>query len=766
MKIKVREIIRKKSLPVFFGQLFFTIANLCFFPVSVKGQDNPAEIIQRAVRANRYVIGWSQKNPSSGTTASQSWTSGYHYATLYLFKSGSSHVPHVMISLENHNSPEEVTKLFDRARNQDQDKNPEILAENFGPGSSSILRKYTELYNRDGTPVGRPAYRADVYGEGWLLKVILYNRINESVVTDLMAGNIARSLAEDIFNLIKPAEIPGPPKIHSIQAKVQHLSRTSASITIITHIKYANPVGNPRPGDVLITLRINDQVVQLGPGSQGLSTTGYDIRTESVIKTEKTGLHSIRVNLLDRRYSTSANSSLNYEDRYSADFEINEPVAEVKGVSGIASVIRKNNITRKDGILYVRDSPVSQTGAKKDPEALSSAWLYDGDQVLLADLGGRVNVTEGHNIIFPEYSSIHLEWDGGVQGKAIYRPGRYTVGDGKFTIGITRGLSGEITNRWGRNLRDYQILFTQSARETAEGMSEDEYTDRHDYPNLVDWVLERLPAFSRELGTIKKYGVFSWHAGSTVWSDIQYLELNSVVFVRPDIDAGLNIYVFEGNPVLHGNSGTSSVNLKSGTMVTFKPGTPATTGSFNPGQLERYWEGIRYVSWDTPDPGAQKEQIVSSNINDPIQPLDLDLADKLMKQLLNETVPDITLTHANVQGLKFYEGGYDGITYGQRIYNSRFQSSSARLIWWEINLAYPQQEKRIDFSVEAFLYKPDGTILNRQVQNYFIEPSWTSSSHSMGFGGVDPGTWIPGRYLVEIYISGKKAGEGIFEITP
>ena len=766
MKIKVREMIRAKSLSLFFGQVIFTIANLCFLTASVKGQDDPAEIIQRAVRANRYVIGWSQKNPSSGTTASQSRTSGYHYATLYLFKSGSSHIPHIMISLEKHNSPEEVTKLYDRARNQDQEKNSEILAENFGPGSGSILRKYTELYNRAGTPIGRPAYRANAYGEGWLLRVTVYNRINESVVTDSMAGSIARSLAEDIFNLIRPSEISGPPKIHSIQATVKHLSRTSASITIITHIKYANPVGNPRPGDLLITLRINDQVVQLGPGSQGLSTTGYDIRTESVITTEKTGLHSIRVNLLDRRYSTSANSSLNYEDRYSADFEINEPVAEVKGVSGLVSVIRKNNITRKDGILYVRDSRPPQTGEKKDPEAINSAWLYDGDQVLLADLGERVTVTEDHNIIFPEYSSVHLEWDGGVQGKAIYRPGRYTVGGGKFTVGVTRGLSGEITNRWGRNLRDYQILFTQSAVETAESMSEDEYTDRHNYPNLVDWVLERLPAFTRELSTIKKYGVFSWHAGGTVWSDIQYLELNSVVYARPEQDARLNVFVIGGNPVLHNNQGTSSLTLQSGTLVTCNPGLPAITGSFNPGQLERYWEGIRYVSWDMADPGLQKEQIVSSHINDPFQPLDLDLADKLMKQLLNETEPDIPVIQANVKGVKFYEGGYDGVTYGQRIYNTRFKSSSARFIWWEINLAYPEPGKRIDFAVEAFLYKPDGTIFNRQVQNYFIEPSWTSSSHYMGVGGVDPGAWSPGRYLVEMYIIGKKAGEGIFEIIP
>ena len=764
MKIKNRGLLWEKSSYFFIGLVILTTANLCFFPISVKGQDDPAEIIQRAVRANSHLIGWSQKNPSSGTTPAQTWTNGYLSAHLSLFKSGGSHTPHIMVNLNRYNSLDEAVKEYGNHKNWDLDKKPEILAENFGPGSGSILRKYVEYYNPNGTPQGRPAYVVDAYGESWLLRVFVYNRLDESVVDDLMAGRIARSLAEDIFGLIRPAKIQGPPKIHSIQATVRHSSRTNAALTIITHIKYANPVGNPRPGDFLITLRINDQVIEIDPESQGFSTAGYDIRTESNIKIQKTGLYSIRVILLDRRYSSPGNSSLNYEDRYAADFQINEPVAEVKGVSGIVSVIRKNNITRKDGILFVRDSPTHPTDENKDHEVLNSAWLYDGDQVLLADLGGRTTVTQDHDIIFPEYSGIHLEWEGGVQGQAIYRPGSYTIGGGKFTIGTTRGLSGEITNRWSRNLSDYQILFTQNALETAEGTSEDEFTDRHDFPNLVDWVLERLPAFTRELATIKKYGVFSWHAGSTVLSDIHYLELNSEVYVRLEQDGQLNIFVLEGNPILHGNQGTSSINMESGTLVTCKPGIPANTGSFDPGKLERFWKGIPYVSWDLSGQGVQQPETLSSNKSDPLKPLDLNLADKIMKGLLGETEADIPFMRANVTGVKFYEGGSGEVPYGQRIYDTRFFSSSARIIWWEINLAYPDPGKRIDFTVEAFLYKPDGNILNRQVQNYFIEPTWTFSSHSMGFGWIEPGTWIPGKYRVEMFISGKKAGEGNFEI--
>jgi hypothetical protein len=766
MKTKSKEMEQDKSLALFFGRVLLFYISLSLFPITVTGQDDPAEIIQRTIQTNRYLAGWSQKNPSSGKTPPQNWTEGYTFASIYLYRSGGPHIPHIMITLQKYNSFEEADKEYNRALNNVRNKNPEILAENFGLGSRSMLQKYFEIIQRDGRPTGRPAYQVDASGEGWLLKIIVYNRLDESVVDDLTASRLIRSLAESIFNLIRPAEMPGPPLIQSIHARVQHLSRTSATITIITHVKYAEAVGNPRPGDVLITLRTNDEVVQLKPGSEGFSASGYDIRTESILNTEKTGLHSIYVELLDTRYTSSANRSLNYEDRFKAEFSIHPPVAEVKGVSGIVEVIRKNDITRKDGILFVRDSPGRPTDSGKNAEALSSAWLYDGDQVQLADLGERITVSENHDIVFPTYSSIHLEWDGGVEGQAIYRPGRYTVGGGQFTIGTTRGLSGEITNRWGRNLSDYQILFTQNATEIIEGMTEDQFSDQHDSPNLVDWVLRRIPVFSRVLTTIKKYGVFSWHAGNTVLSDIHYLELNSEVYIKPEQDATrLNIFVLEGNPVIHYNRGNSRIDLQPGNVVTCIPGRPATTDSFNPGQMERFWEEIHYVAWDKAGGQAQIKEALSSDTEDQFQPIDLDLAADIMRGLLKEREIEIPSLQASVTGVRFYEGGYEEVPYGQRIYDTKFSSSYTRVIWWEINLAYPDPGRKIDFSVEAFIYRPDGTLLNRQIQNYFIQSPWTSTSHSMGFGGREPGTWIPGKYLVELFVTGEKVGEATFEIA-
>jgi len=354
-----------------------------------------------------------------------------------------------------------------------------------------------------------------------------------------------------------------------------------------------------------------------------------------------------------------------------------------------------------------------------------------------------------------------------VRGQAIYRPGRYTAGGGQFTVGITRGLSGEATNRWGRNLKDYEILFTQEAPQTAHDMAEGEFGERHDLPDLVEWVLERVPAFGRTLTKIKKLGVFSWHAGDTVLSDIQYLELNSKVYVTAEAGRRLKFYVLEGNPVLHAGRGDARVDLQPGQVATCAPAQPARMEAFDPAQLERVWEHIRYISWDKADraaPPAAEERVVPT---ESVEPLDLDLAARIMQgleRLQSEPATGIPSLQATVTGVKFYEAGYDGAPMERRTYGTRFPRSATRLIWWELNLAYPDPGRRIDFAVEAFYFRPDGTLLNRHVDHYFIQSPWTGTAHSAGFGGREPGTWSPGPYRVEFHVAGQKVAEGSFEV--
>lgn len=752
---------------LFMGRVIIVFIALVIGTIPTAGQGDPAEIVRRAIQTDRHLAGWTPKDPHVGISPAATYNPGYAYASQALARYGGTNIPHVYIDLKKFNAAVEAEKQYDQKMRYIQEKRPEILAENFGVGSRSTLHKEFEVIRRDGTPKGRPAYEVNAVGGGWLLRVTVYNRLDESVVDDGTAGRTARSVAETIFGLIQPAASPDPPRIHSAQVRVQHLSRTRAAISVIAYIRYTQDMGNPRPSDVLVTLRLGDQVVNSEPGDASFTVSEREIRTERVLTTERTGPITIRVDLLDRRYHMPSNRALAYEDRFRIEVDVPAPAAEIKGVSGKVFVIRKQDVTRKDGALFVRDSATHPADRSADAETIHSAWLYDGDRVVLADTGQRVTRTAGGDTRWPILSSIDLEWEGGVRGRAFYRPGLYTVGGGQFTVGVTRGLSGEATNRWGRNLKDYEILFTQEAPETAHDMAEGEFSDRHELPDLVEWVLERIPAFGRTLTKIKKLGVFSWHAGDTVLSDIQYLELNSKVYVTAEAGRRMKFYVLEGNPVLHAGRGNARVDLQPGQVATCAPAQPARTEVFDPARLERAWEHIRYVSWDNADratPPAAEERVATA---ESVEPIDLDLAARIMQgaeRLLSGPTSGIPSLQATVDSVRFFESGIDAVPTEQRIYATQFLRSATRFVWWELSLVYPDPGRRIDFSVEAFYFRPDGSLLNRQVQNYFIESSWTSSSHYAGVGGHEPGTWSPGVYRVELHVAGQKVAEASFEV--
>lgn len=773
---------RRNGLKTDAGRMIVVLAGLVICAVSVAGQGDPAEIVQRAIQTDRHLAGWTPKDPHVGVSPTSSVTKGYAYASQALARYGGTNIPHVYIDLKKFNAADEAEEHFNWAIGEIQRKRWEVLAENFGIGSRSTMYKYFESVKRDGTPVGRPAYKVEAVGDGWFLWVSVYNRLDESVVDDGTAGRTARSVAETIFGLIQPAASPDPPRIHSARVRLQHLSRTRAALTVIAYVRYPQATGNPRPGDVLVAVRLGDQVLNSEPGDASFTVSEREIRVERVLTTERTGPITLRVDLLDRRYHMPSNRALAYEDRFRIEVDVPAPAAEIKGVSGKVFVIRKQDVARKDGALFVRDSAAPPADRSADAEAIHSAWLYDGDRVVLADTGQRVTRTAGGDTRWPILSSVDLEWEGGVRGRAFYRPGLYTVGGGQFTVGVTRGLSGEITNRWGRTLRDYGILFTQVPNETFDGSSRDAFNKVHKFPNPVEWVLRRIPGVGPAMANAKKYGVFSWHAGDTVLSDIQYLELESEVYVQPEADARLKFFVLEGKPVLHAGRGDARVDLRSGQVATCAPAQPAVTAAFDPAQLDRVWENIRYVSWENADRGEPQRVADTTRTANatgtadatdtagifgadrPAEPIDLDLAARIMEGLTREPAAGIPSLQATVTSVKFFESGIDAVPAEQRVYTTRFPRSTTRLVWWETNLAYPDPGRRIDFSIESFCFGPDGSLLNRQTQNYFIQSPWTSSSHFMGFGGREPGTWAPGVYRVELFVAGQKVAEGTFEV--
>ncbi|MBM3296975.1 MAG: hypothetical protein FJY83_05175 [Candidatus Aminicenantes bacterium] len=115
--------------------------------------------------------------------------------------------------------------------------------------------------------------------------------------------------------------------------------------------------------------------------------------------------------------------------------------------------------------------------------------------------------------------------------------------------------------------------------------------------------------------------------------------------------------------------------------------------------------------------------------------------------------------------LRFYEAGLAGVADGHRDYRSTFSRADSRLIWWELNFEYPAPGRRIDFSVEAFYYGPDGREINRYANAFNFQPEWTGSQHTNGFGYRDRGGWLPGTYRVVLFVDGVKIAEGKFHIV-
>jgi hypothetical protein len=116
--------------------------------------------------------------------------------------------------------------------------------------------------------------------------------------------------------------------------------------------------------------------------------------------------------------------------------------------------------------------------------------------------------------------------------------------------------------------------------------------------------------------------------------------------------------------------------------------------------------------------------------------------------------------------LQFYEGEHD-TTPGKskRVYRFSFDRFSTRSVYWELDLNYPSPGKRIEFQVDAFWYKADGTEMTRQTLSGYAQADWQSSWHTLGYGWADAGHWTPGTYRVDLYYRNMRVASGTFQIN-
>ncbi len=119
---------------------------------------------------------------------------------------------------------------------------------------------------------------------------------------------------------------------------------------------------------------------------------------------------------------------------------------------------------------------------------------------------------------------------------------------------------------------------------------------------------------------------------------------------------------------------------------------------------------------------------------------------------------------ARVTSLWFFEGNATAPPLKERNYDIRFKDSATRFIFWELNLEHPAPGRQVNLAIEAFWYRPDGSLLRKQVLKTSIEPNWTWSYQTFGYGWDEPGHWEVGSYHVDLYVEGNRIASGSFEV--
>jgi len=137
-----------------------------------------------------------------------------------------------------------------------------------------------------------------------------------------------------------------------------------------------------------------------------------------------------------------------------------------------------------------------------------------------------------------------------------------------------------------------------------------------------------------------------------------------------------------------------------------------------------------------------------------------------LHQALPLPTSGIPVSGVKVGALQFYEGPHDLIlNKSERIYRYIFDHSTARTIWWELNLTYPAPGQRIDFAVDAVWYKADGAEFFRHRTTPHVETAWRSSWHTDGYGFAQPGRWPTGTYRVDLFCNNARIATGTFQIN-
>jgi hypothetical protein len=125
----------------------------------------------------------------------------------------------------------------------------------------------------------------------------------------------------------------------------------------------------------------------------------------------------------------------------------------------------------------------------------------------------------------------------------------------------------------------------------------------------------------------------------------------------------------------------------------------------------------------------------------------------------------LPVPNAKVRAVRFFESGNQAPAKNERQYQDRFDTRTSRYIYWELDLAFPKIQARIDFNIDAVWYGPNGNVVWRQTRNATVQPGWSNSWHVSGWGCNAPPcrNFEKGSYKLELLSGSRRVATGSFE---
>lgn len=155
-------------------------------------------------------------------------------------------------------------------------------------------------------------------------------------------------------------------------------------------------------------------------------------------------------------------------------------------------------------------------------------------------------------------------------------------------------------------------------------------------------------------------------------------------------------------------------------------------------------------------PGGIKTATTSVSVTPPPPPQ--------VVQTVVGNLPGFPVAGASFKEIKFFASGHTLPPLSERTYQVQFDHRTTRYVAWELHITCPPVASRVDFTIYATWYYPNGTVFGSQTLNTYADAGLTEPVYSSGRGWQHPGMWKRGTYRVDLFTNGSRIGSGSFTI--